>query len=445
MLEPVLDDPLIEQIKIIQEGKGDDFWSFRNASKRSGAHSLIHYPAMMVPNLQGKLLDAIMLASPEITDVLDPFVGSGTVLVESMSRGLNFTGIDINPLAALACLAKSGPYYIVAFNEKTIELQARIACDPRKAYFVSFEGHDKWFESEVSYGISRIARNIEKEPSLWARRLFWLALAKVIRASSNSRMSTYKLHIQKLAVDRKTPNPLKLFEAAINKFSTHLLEQHTTWVEQGLMLKGRYVNAVDVNLGDSRQILDNKKLANKFDVVMTSPPYGDNVTTIPYGQYAYLPMKWIECSDVCGEFDRRLTDNTHATDTASLGGSRVGAIEKGRLLAMQYPSARGFSRKLESNAEGAKKFAAFFGDLDDCVKKISAVTRTGGYQTWTIGNRRIGGHAVPMEILLGEMLGQQSVATVGRIRRNILAKKMATRNNVSATMSTETILLAKKI
>jgi hypothetical protein len=49
-----------------------------------------------------------------------------------------------------------------------------------------------------------------------------------------------------------------------------------------------------------------------------------------------------------------------------------------------------------------------------------------------------------MEEILSEMLEARGVTTVGRIRRSIHAKKMAHRNNVSATMNTETVLLARR-
>lgn len=42
MLETVLQDPLLDHIQAIQEGRGDDFWSFKNTAKRRGAHALIH-------------------------------------------------------------------------------------------------------------------------------------------------------------------------------------------------------------------------------------------------------------------------------------------------------------------------------------------------------------------------------------------------------------------
>lgn len=445
MLETVLDDPLLDHILAIQDGQREDFWSFKSSVRRRyGAHALIHYPAMMVPTLQGKLLDAIKLASPEATDVLDPFVGSGTILVESMSRGLNFTGIDINPLAALACLAKSGPYFIEAFHLKMAKLHARICCDRRRKYYVNFDGQEKWFDSEVSTGISLVARNIEAESSLWARRLFWLALAKVIRTTCNSRMSTYKLHLKKASPTATAANPLKLFEDTLERFAGHLREQHATWTGNGFLQHGRYTGEVDIHLGDSCKVLDCTQLKNKFDVVMTSPPYGDNRTTIPYGQYSYLPMKWIPTEDVCPSADATLLDNTHAIDTASLGGSLRRAIEKGQAFCEQYESAKVFAHKLHDTTDRLKRFYAFFCDLETCVDKICDVTKQGGYQTWTIGSRQLGGRRVPMEDIVADMLAQRDTVTVGRIHRNIHAKKMATRNNVSATMSTETILLARK-
>ena len=35
-----------------------------------------------------------------------------------------------------------------------------------------------------------------------------------------------------------------------------------------------------------------------YDLLVTSPPYGDNRTTVPYGQHAFLPLQWVELSDI---------------------------------------------------------------------------------------------------------------------------------------------------
>ena len=61
-------------------------WDYHQQSYRYGLHGLIKYPAMMVPQMQGDLLDAALRANPAITNVLDPFVGAGTTLVESLAR-----------------------------------------------------------------------------------------------------------------------------------------------------------------------------------------------------------------------------------------------------------------------------------------------------------------------------------------------------------------------
>lgn len=444
MLETVLQDPLIDQIKAIEAGQADDFWSFKNTARRTGAHALIHYPAMMVPTLQGKLLDAIRLARPETDSVLDPFAGSGTILVESMNRQLNFTGIDINPLATLACLAKSGPYYVDAFDAKRAELMSRIGADKGRTLFVKFEGQDKWFNTDVSLELSRIARCIIEESSLWARRLFWLAFAKVVRSSCNSRMSTYKLHVHKADSIPTRSSPEISFAVVLENFSNHLRSQNEVWTKAGSMREGIYTKTTEIKLGDSRKLLDDENFRGSFDVVMTSPPYGDNATTIPYGQYAYLPLKWIVPGDVSEYLDPALLANTHAIDTASLGGSRKRAAERGADLVGKYDAAKRYAEGLCTTSSEYKRFVVFFADLEDCLDKICVVTKVRGYQAWTIGNRHLGGKRVPMEDILAEMMAARGVETIGRIRRSIHAKKMALRNSISATMSTETVLLSRK-
>ena len=50
-----------------------DFWSFSHLRSRSGNHALFQYPAMMVPELQGALLDDLRAVSPGSGLVYDPF------------------------------------------------------------------------------------------------------------------------------------------------------------------------------------------------------------------------------------------------------------------------------------------------------------------------------------------------------------------------------------
>jgi hypothetical protein len=63
---------------------------------------------MMVPDMPGVLIETVREAAGEIQSAYDPFVGSGTTLTESMLRGMDFTGWDINPLAVPICRVKAG-------------------------------------------------------------------------------------------------------------------------------------------------------------------------------------------------------------------------------------------------------------------------------------------------------------------------------------------------
>lgn len=442
MLQKIKEDPLLECLKVTQEIHGEDYWSFKNASKRRGAHALIHYPAMMVPNLQGNILAAIKEVSPKSQKVLDPFVGSGTILVESMSLGLDFSGVDINPLAVLSCLAKSGPYFLDAFTDKAVELVSKIRADRISRHESTFPGRDKWFEVDVALGISKVARNIKDVDALWARRLFWLALARVIRTCCNSRNSTYKLHIKKAADINAGADPVKAFVETIEAYKKHLKDQAADWSEKGLLTRGRYQKSVSITAGDSTSTLE--EAGQLFDVIMTSPPYGDNKTTIPYGQYAFLPLQWIPTEDISHSIEADVLANTHALDTASLGGSAKNAAERAEELRTEFDSVKKYLVKLSSKGSGVKRFGAFFGDLVPCIEQICNSTNPGGYHAWTIGSRHIEGIRVPMEEILEEMLGKHGIDTIGRIHRSIHAKKMAARNNLSSTMNTEIIVLAKK-
>jgi tRNA G10 N-methylase Trm11 len=71
-----------------------------------GPHGLHKYPAKFIPQIPGWALE---YDNPhEGMEILDPFCGSGTTLVEGMLRGHRTLGNDISPLAVLMTEAKTG-------------------------------------------------------------------------------------------------------------------------------------------------------------------------------------------------------------------------------------------------------------------------------------------------------------------------------------------------
>src|SRR5580704_13919107 len=60
-------------------------------------HWIHSYPAKMFHRIPQVILSRLPL-KPTLR-ILDPFCGSGTVLLEAISRGHSAIGIDVNPLA----------------------------------------------------------------------------------------------------------------------------------------------------------------------------------------------------------------------------------------------------------------------------------------------------------------------------------------------------------
>ena len=181
------------------------YWDFRRNDQRNHVHSMIKYPAVMVPNMQGEIFDLVIKYDPDIHNVLDPFMGSGTILVEGLIRGLNVIGIDINPLSYLTVLTKLQQYQEGILREKVGQLIQRI--DTLRSLDVvnhNFDGINKWYVDSVITELSKLRQCIMQEPDVKYRRLFWLTFAEIARQADNARASTFKLHIKLEEMIRET-------------------------------------------------------------------------------------------------------------------------------------------------------------------------------------------------------------------------------------------------
>lgn len=426
--------------------KDPEFWSFRRNAKREMCHAYFQYPAMMVPQMQGELIDIALTVNPSIKHIFDPYVGSGTIMSEAIIRGLSFTGYDINPLAILACHTKKGPLFVKSLIQKIDLLINQISNDKQRSIDVKFSGRNKWFRRYVAFRLSKIRRNIMKEPALWARRFFWISLAETVRLVSNSRTSTFKLHIRpKNEIEGLDVCPIKIFNDILNR-NFSLMKKQSKELRKGDLLKaGRYTGKVIIKLKDTSLCCENDDGNEKYDLLITSPPYGDNATTVTYGQYSYLPLQWINLQDIDKNAHSVCLSNTRTIDSQSLGGSLV-------ITKDQIDHLKTISKHFESTVEcledhpkdRIKRLASFCRDLDLCIDPILSVLKKNAYMFWTLGNRRIGGEVMPMDQILIDMLKHRGVKYVSSISRQIPSKRMALRNNVVDTMCSETVVIMRK-
>jgi hypothetical protein len=395
---------------------------------------------MMVPDMLSDLMRIVCGADPNVRTVFDAFAGSGSVLTETMLLGLDFVGSDINPLAVLLCKAKSGPFRPSHLEDKLEDILSFIESDNSNRREATFPGLAKWFQPRTIYELSKLRRAIRAESALWARRFFWVALAETVRRTSNSRTSTFKLHVRtQQDIENRDLSPIKVFEDVASDNISLLDEQTAVLDKQRLLARGHYIRDTEIHLRSASCRITAKR---QFDLLVTSPPYGDNTTTVPYGQHSYLPLQWIDLSDIVAGIDASCLRSTREIDRRSLGGSRKNALKLSKAVLDKSPSFNVCMDALKDEpVDRRTRAAAFIHDLDRCIDPLLCQLRKDAYMIWVVGNRRIAGQQLRTDKILSELLSARGARHVCTLARNIPTKRMALKNSVSATMNKELILV----
>lgn len=101
----IIDEELIKEFNKLPP----DYWDFKNTDTKELTHGIHKYPAVMIYPISRNIIN-IMKKYQDINTILDPFMGSGTVLVEGVLAGVNKVyGTDLNPLARLIGKVKTKP------------------------------------------------------------------------------------------------------------------------------------------------------------------------------------------------------------------------------------------------------------------------------------------------------------------------------------------------
>lgn len=198
------------------------FWDYKNSSKDM-LHRIATYPATMVPDMQKEIIKIILEEDPSIKIMLDPFHGSGVTLVEGKKLGLFPIGIDINPLAHLITKVKLQGVNKNKISRQNDFLKKNLENIDFAYDLYNFYKIDKWFKTEIIESLSKIHHAVKEIEDRSTREYYWVCLINIIRKYSNTRSTTFKLHIKSQEmIDTIQDNVIQDFLKSVNSHYKYL-------------------------------------------------------------------------------------------------------------------------------------------------------------------------------------------------------------------------------
>ena len=430
-------------------------WDYRRRSKseKDYVHGFCTYPAMMVPKMQREMLDVYLESNKsKNVRILDPFAGAGTILVEGMLKGLDVVGIDINPLAILLCKAKTTIINPKELKEHASALISRILVKSDPVLF-NFDGINKWFTERAIRELSTIRAEIMEEPIIEIRRFFWASFCEVVRIVSNSRNCTYKLHIkEKKEIEAYNKDAIQIFVNTLTDNIKHFNIFYNELLQRKLLKADgiTYKRSIKIILGNSIQVLKHSRM--KYDVVFTSPPYGDNHTTVTYGQYSVLPLRWMDIRDIDEGIDENIICSQCEIDNISLGGKKKVEADIEQILCSKSLTLNTQVQSIKSKSpKQIAKIISFYYDFDLFLQSLSKRLKPNAITVWTVGNRQVAKQEIYMDKILVELGMLYKFRKLTAFSRTIYQKRMPETNahsgdvkGIQETMTREHILIFYK-
>jgi tRNA G10 N-methylase Trm11 len=406
-------------------------WTFDGAATRELTHGYHDYPARMIPQVAGQLLD---LFGRDARLLFDPYCGTGTSLVEAMLRGLNAVGTDLNPLARLIARAKTSTPDLAAVDA-TIRQFAQFTRDSAPiASPVTIHGIsnlDFWFKSAVIEKLAQLRRFIDEIPDASVQLFFQVAFSETVRESSNTRSTEFKLYRYEAArLEKHNPDVEAIMSAK--------LDRNRSGLEKFIERLGRFEPIPAARVCDFNTVVHippEEVAPSSVDLVVTSPPYGDSHTTVAYGQYSRLSAAWLGLSDP-GQVDRTL-----------MGGKTASEIP-------EFPCAelnQALGHICAQDEKRAREVAAFYSDLGASIAHVARVIKPGGHACYVVGNRKVKGVVLPTDLAIRGFFESHGFGYVDTFYRTIPNKRMPLRNSptnapglVDSTMVREYIVVMRK-
>jgi DNA modification methylase len=322
----------------------------------------------------GIALEAISKAKKPLR-VLDPMVGSGTVIALARSKKHRAIGVDIDPLAVLISRVWTTAIDAEQVRSKACEVLGRARkifrnMRQREAYPSRADSETRrfvayWFDGYARRQLASLAIAVARVRNETTRNILLCALSRLIIAKKTG---------ASLAMDLSHSRPHKKFRRAPAKPFRKFLPAVDYIVENCVYKKDASRGpAPRVHLGDARCLpVSNESI----DLVVTSPPY---LNAIDYIRCSKFSLVWM---------------GYRIPDLRELRAESIGAEKIGKSIKNDSEIQgiiRGLKLKPALNTHNQAVLARYIEDMRSVMRDVARVLAPGGMAVYVVGENTIRG------------------------------------------------------
>jgi DNA modification methylase len=348
------------------------------------------------------------------------FCGSGTVNVEASLRGFKSIGVDINPFAVLLASAKVTKIRDAQkLNEEKdkIEKQTQQYQTGIPNLVPEYKNIDHWFKRNAIDKLSYLKHIIRSKRNKQLRNLLWIAFANALIKSSNVdwKSSRYLRVLPKDELKDRNPDVFRYFRHYLFELTNRMKQYSEKRKAEALIIRS---DARHLSIADG-----------SVDIIITSPPYGEERNTIPYIRWSKLFLLWL------GIVHTEIT----SIEKQSLGGN-----PNHQTLKEEIPSKTFWKSVSEVAEKRLKEALPFMKDYLTSLSEMKRILKPKGRCCIVIGHRSISRHLIDMGKVTEEFGLHVGLESENIFHRSIPKKMIPWTTPTGETIFDESIVILRK-